>query len=161
MIPRLDAWFVIGLYVFAAWDACEYGRHNQMNKQTSFTIWFDELVPKELRGNSKAHWTKRWQSSSAWKDRTYIKLRELDWRKYDFPWSKINVDYDYYYWPQEIDPTNFQTGCKPIEDALLDEGVILNDGPNQINRTTANGYKAKSKNEVGFRMYVERVELDE
>ena len=46
-----------------------------MNK---FKIQFDDMPPKELRGNSRTHWTGKIKPKKILQDTTIAKLREVD-----------------------------------------------------------------------------------
>ena len=94
----------------------------------SFQIEYDEMPPKELRGNSRTHWTGKLKPKRRLQDTTIAKLREID----PGYMGKVKIKYTAYYAGLPIDIDNLITGMKYAQDCLAIEGIITDDNPEHV-----------------------------
>ena len=128
------------------------------SKKTSFTIYFDELIPSELTPNqSNRHWGQLKGIKDGWKFRALNELRKIDWSEYELPWEQVKIRYDYYFTGKGFDNDNFQSGCKVIRDMLQHEGIIKDDGPRIVLSSDAIPHAVDSMSDEGFHMTVTNI----
>tara|TARA_B100001029_G_C14890101_1_gene354915 strand:- start:162 stop:527 length:366 start_codon:yes stop_codon:yes gene_type:complete len=118
-----------------------------------FSIEFDHMPPKELRGNSRAYWAQKIAPKRAFQDETIIKLREIN------PgfMGKIKILYKAFYSGKPIDIDNLITGMKYAQDCLQLEGVIEDDTPDHVISVSVEYQRVKTMKEVKLIMEVTKV----
>ena len=75
-------------------------------------VW-EYMPPRQIRGNSRAHWTVRHKFTKMFKESAYMRLMQLD----PEPMDKIRVKYIAYWCGKPIDADNLIKGMKPALDA--------------------------------------------
>ena len=106
-----------------------------MTREYTFTI--QEVPPKEIRGNSRAHWRtvrkinrERRESAkllaieTAQKTDDKITVTPID--------SRVLISYEFYHW-KPIDLDNLIFGMMSTLDGIVDSGIVLDDAPHLAN----------------------------
>ena len=119
-----------------------------------FSIEYDHMPDKALRGNSRAHWAAKLKPKEALQIETKIKLREVG----AMPMSKVRIKYIAYYCGKPIDSDNLIMGMKYAQDMLAIEGIIEDDNPTYVQGLATEYHRVKTKKEVKLIMEVTEIE---
>ena len=120
-----------------------------------FSIEYDHMPDKALRGNSRAnHWGQKQTPKKALQVETMIKLREVD----PPPMGKVQVRYIAYYCGTAIDHDNLVTGMKYAQDMLVKEEIIKDDSPTYVKGAATEYHRVKTRKEVKLIMEVTEIE---
>lgn len=118
-----------------------------------FKIQFDDMPPKELRGNSRTHWTGKIKPKKILQDTTIAKLREVD----PGCMGKVKIKYTAFYAGRPIDIDNLITGMKYAQDCLAIEGIIKDDNPEHVVGMEVEYHRVPHKNQIKLIMEVFKV----
>ena len=99
-----------------------------MTREYTFTI--QEVPPKEIRGNSRAHW------------RTVRKINR-ERRESAKLLARVLISYEFYHW-KPIDLDNLIFGMKSTLDGIVDSGIVLDDAPH-LAKIEAEFFKEQKK----------------
>ena len=113
-----------------------------------FSIEYDHMPDKALRGNSRAHWAAKLEPKEALQVETMIKLREVG----AMPMIKA------YYCGKPIDSDNLIMGMKYAQDTLVKEKIIEDDSPIYVQGLATEYHRVKTKKEVKLIMEVTEIE---
>ena len=119
-----------------------------------FSIEYDHMPDKALRGNSRAHWAAKLKPKEALQVETMIKLREVG----AMPMSKVRIKYIAYYCGKPIDSDNLIMGMKYAQDMLAIEGIIEDDNPTYVQGLATEYHQVKTRKEVKLIMEVTEIE---
>ena len=119
-----------------------------------FSIEYDHMPHKDLRGNSRAHWAAKLKPKEALQVETMIKLREVG----AMPMSKVRIKYIAYYCGKPIDSDNLIMGMKYAQDMLAIEGIIEDDNPTYVQGLATEYHQVKTRKEVKLIMEVTEIE---
>jgi len=112
-------------------------------------VW-EYMPPKELRGNSRAHWAVRNKFTKMFKESAYMRLMEID----PEPMDKIRIKYIAYYSGKPVDSDNLIIGMKPALDALTEYGLIKDDSPEYVKGIEVEYHRVKHRKHVGLIMEI-------
>ena len=78
------------------------------------------IPPAEVRGNTRAHWTKRWNITKRMKESAYWHIEEhyADWLPYFEIVDKVKITFTFEHW-RKIDLDNLAIGMKAFVDGAL------------------------------------------
>ena len=119
-----------------------------------FSIEYDQMPHRDLRGNSRAHWDQKLKAKEALQDETLIKLREVE----AMPMSKVQIRYIAYYCGKPIDSDNLIMGMKYAQDMLVEGKIIKDDNPTYVQGPLTEYHRVKTKKEVKLIMEVTEIE---
>ena len=119
-----------------------------------FSIEYDHMPHKDLRGNSRAHWAAKIKPKKDLQVETMIKLREVE----AMPMSKVQIRYIAYYCGKPIDADNLIMGMKHAQDVLAIEGIIEDDNPTYVKEIATEYHQVKTRKEVKLIMEVTEIE---
>ena len=119
-----------------------------------FSIEYDHMPHKDLRGNSRAHWAAKIKPKKDLQVETMIKLREVG----ATPMSKVKIRYIVYYCGRPIDADNLIMGMKHAQDMLAIEGIIEDDNPYYVKEIATEYHQVKTRKEVKLIMEVTEIE---
>jgi Holliday junction resolvase RusA-like endonuclease len=119
-----------------------------------FSIEYDHMPHKDLRGNSRAHWAAKIKPKKDLQVETMIKLREVG----AMPMSKVKIRYIVYYCGRPIDADNLIMGMKHAQDMLAIEGIIEDDNPYYVKEIATEYHQVKTRKEVKLIMEVTEIE---
>ena len=119
----------------------------------SFQIEFDEMPPKQLRGNSRTHWTGKIKPKKNLQEMTIAKLREVD----PGYMGKVKIKYIAHYSGKPIDIDNLITGMKYVQDCLAIEGIIEDDNPEHVVGMEVEYHRVPSRKDIKLIMKVSKV----
>jgi len=119
-----------------------------------FSIEYDHMPHKDLRGNSRAHWAAKIKPKKDLQVETMIKLREVE----AMPMSKVKIRYIAYYCGKPIDADNLIMGMKHAQDVLAIEGIIEDDNPYYVKEIATEYHQVKTRKEVKLIMEVTEIE---
>jgi len=119
-----------------------------------FSIEYDHMPDKALRGNSRAYWAAKLTPKKALQVETMIKLREVG----AMPMSKVRIKYIAYYCGHPIDHDNLIMGMKYAQDMLVEEGIIEDDSPTYVKGDETEYHRVKTRKEVKLIMEVTEIE---
>ena len=105
-----------------------------------FSIEYDHMPDKALRGNSRAHWAAKLEPKEALQVETMIKLREVG----AMPMSKVRIKYIAYYCGKPIDSDNLVMGMKYAQDVLAIEGIIEDEKPTYVQGLATEYHRVKA-----------------
>ena len=108
------------------------------------------MPPRQIRGNSRAHWRVRHQLSKSFKEGTIFRLMQLD----PEPMDKIRIKYIAYYSGKPVDEDNLTFGMKPALDALTEYGLIKDDSPEYVKGIEVEYYRVKHRHQVEMIMEI-------
>ena len=99
----------------------------------NYKLVLQEMPPKEIRGNSRAHWrTVRRINRERREDTKLLALvtvQEADKTLTITPIeSRVLISYEFYHW-KPIDLDNLIFGMKSTLDGIVDSGVVSDDAP--------------------------------
>tara|TARA_R110000824_G_scaffold337488_1_gene524093 strand:- start:506 stop:898 length:393 start_codon:yes stop_codon:yes gene_type:complete len=99
----------------------------------NYKLVLQEMPPKEIRGNSRAHWrTVRRINRERREDAKLLALvtvQEADKTLTITPIeSRVLISYEFYHW-KPIDLDNLIFGMKSTLDGIVDSGVVSDDAP--------------------------------
>ena len=99
----------------------------------NYKLVLQEMPPKEIRGNSRAHWrTVRRINRGRREDAKLLALvtvQEADKTLTITPIeSRVLISYEFYHW-KPIDLDNLIFGMKSTLDGIVDSGVVSDDAP--------------------------------
>ena len=120
----------------------------------SFQIEYDEMPPKELRGNSRTQWRGKLKPKRRLQDTTIAKLREID----PGYMGKVKIKYTAYYSGLPIDIDNLITGMKYAQDCLAIEGIITDDNPEHVVGMEVEYHRVPTKRDIKLIMEVKKVD---
>ena len=112
-------------------------------------VW-EYMPPKELRGNSRAHWAVRNKFTKMFKESTIFRLMEVN----PEPMDKIRVKYIAHWCGKPIDADNLIKGMKPALDALTEYGLIEDDNPEYVKGIEVEYHRVKHRKHVGLIMEI-------
>jgi len=112
-------------------------------------VW-EYMPPRQIRGNSRAHWTVRHKFTKMFKESAHMRLMQLD----PEPMDKIRVKYIAYWCGKPIDADNLIKGMKPALDALTEYGLIEDDNPEYVKGIEVEYHRVKHKHQVGMIMEI-------
>ena len=119
-----------------------------------FSIEYDQMPHRDLRGNSRAHWGQKLKAKEALQDETLIKLREVN----PPSMGKIQIRYIAYYCGLPIDHDNLIMGMKYAQDMLVKEKIVKDDSPTYVKGDETEYHRVKTKKEVKLIMEVTEIE---
>ena len=102
-----------------------------------FSIEYDHMPHKDLRGNSRAHWAAK------------IKPKKD---------LQVRIKYIAYYCGKPIDSDNLVMGMKYAQDTLVKEKIIEDDSPIYVQGLATEYHRVKTKKEVKLIMEVTEIE---
>ena len=108
------------------------------------------MPPRQIRGNSRAHWRVRHQLSKSFKEGTIFRLMQLD----PEPMDKIRVKYIAYWCGKRVDEDNLIIGMKPALDALTKYGLIKDDSPEYVKGIEVEYHRVKHRHQVEMIMEI-------
>ena len=99
----------------------------------NYKLVLQEMPPKEIRGNSSAHWrTVRRINRERREDAkllAFVTVQEADKTLTIIPIeSRVLISYEFYHW-KPIDLDNLIFGMKSTLDGIVDSGVVSDDAP--------------------------------
>ena len=112
-------------------------------------VW-EYMPPRQIRGNSRAHWTIRHKFTKMFKESAYMRLMEID----PEPMDKIRIKYIAYYSGKPVDEDNLTFGMKPALDALTEYGLIKDDSPEYVKGIEVEYHRVPHKHQVGMIMEI-------
>ena len=116
-------------------------------------IEYSEMPPKELRGNSRAHWAARFKPKEELQNTTVFELRRQDCPSM----GQINVKYIAYWCGKPIDRDNLIIGMKAALDCFVIEGIIEDDNPNYVKSIEVEYHRVRHTKDVKLIMEVSEV----
>ena len=121
-------------------------------------IEYSEMPPKELRGNSRAHWTARLKPKKELKENTKDGILLAMLRDQHFsPMKKVNVKYIAYWCGKPIDRDNLIIGMKHALDCFVIDGIIEDDNPNYVKSIEVEYHRVRHTKDVKLIMEVSEV----
>jgi Holliday junction resolvase RusA-like endonuclease len=123
---------------------------NIKDKKEPIKLVWEYMPPKELRGNSRAHWAVRNKFTKMFKESTIFRLMEVN----PEPMDKIRVKYIAHWCGKPIDADNLIKGMKPALDALTEYGLIEDDNPEYVKGIEVEYHRVKHKHQVGMIMEI-------
>ena len=111
-------------------------------KKYSLTI--PEVPPKEIRGNSRAHWRTVRKINRQRREEAKLLILELMQGKgvKTIP-ERVMISYEFYHW-KPIDLDNLIFGMKSTLDGIVDSGIVLDDAPH-LAKIEAEFFKEEKK----------------
>lgn len=91
------------------------------------TIEMPGIPPAEVRGNSRAHYMRKYLKARGMKEDAYF----MALHESDAAFLKARVTYHFHHW-RSIDLDNLAIGCKPWLDGIVDSGLIKDDSPEHV-----------------------------
>ena len=116
-------------------------------------IEYSEMPPKELRGNSRAHWAAKLKPKENLQNTTLFELRRQDCPSM----GQINVKYIAYWCSKPIDRDNLIIGMKAALDCFVIDGIIEDDNPNYVKSIEVEYHRVPHKKDVKLIMEVSEV----
>ena len=101
-------------------------RERKRNLLHKYEVIVNSMPPPELRGNSRAHWAKKYKLSQEWKERGFADGKLLMGKRDFKPMEKMRITYVFFK-KGRGDIGNFVSGMKYYEDGLVSAGVIPDD----------------------------------
>ena len=96
-------------------------------KKYSLTI--PEVPPKEVRGNSRAHWrTVRKINRQRREEARLLILELMQGKGVETIPDRVLISYEFYHW-KSIDLDNLIFGMKATLDGIVDSGLLIDDAP--------------------------------
>ena len=123
---------------------------NTKNKKEPIKLVWAYMPPRQIRGNSRAHWTVRHKFTKTFKEGTIFRLMQLDPK----PMNKIRVKYIAYWCGKPIDADNLIKGMKPALDALTEYGLIEDDNPEYVKGIEVEYHRVPHKHQVEMIMEI-------
>ena len=108
------------------------------------------MPPRQIRGNSRAHWTVLHKFTKTFKEGTIFRLMQLDPK----PMNKIRVKYIAYWCGKPIDADNLIKGMKPALDALTEYGLIKDDSPEYVKGIEVEYHRVPHKHQIEMIMEI-------
>ena len=100
-----------------------------MSQAVSITL--DFAVPRELEANTNYHWGQRHAKVEAVQEATIARIRQILPRPEQFI-EPVVVIYKLYWCGSKPDPDNLIYRMKPVLDCFVNEGILRDDGPDEI-----------------------------
>ena len=111
-------------------------------KKHSLTL--PEVPPKEIRGNSRAHWiTVRKINRQRREEAKLLILELMQGRGVKTIPERVMISYEFYHW-KPIDLDNLIFGMKSTLDGIVDSGIVLDDAPH-LAKLEAEFFKEEKK----------------
>src|SRR3990167_4848572 len=115
------------------------------------------ILPQKVSSNAVyagTHWAVRKRIADDYHEAVWIAVKEAGWRKGKLKLTfHVSVVYKFFLPGKQLDISNLGMMCKLIEDGLVREGVLPDDGPEYVKEITLSSGRAKTKVayvEVGF-----------
>jgi len=107
------------------------------------------ILPQKVSSNAVyagTHWAVRKRIADDYHEAVWIAVKEAGWRKgrpkLTFP---VSVAYKFFLPGRQLDASNLGIMCKLVEDGLVREGVLPDDGPEYVEEITLSSGRAKTK----------------
>lgn len=109
-----------------------------------YSLTLPEVPPKEIRGNSRAHWRTVRKINRQRREEAKLLILELMQGKgvKTIP-ERVMISYEFYHW-KPIDLDNLIFGMKSTLDGIVDSGIVLDDAPH-LAKIEAEFFKEEKK----------------
>ena len=128
------------------------------------TLEFPYQPPPELRGNSRAHWSKRNRAVKALREATYARFLGICVNEMAegegcalVPWPRARITYTSYWCGKPIDEDNLIIGCKPILDEIITYGILADDSPKYLDGIDVRYVRVAHREDIRVVVEVEEV----
>ena len=109
-----------------------------------YSLTLPEVPPKEIRGNSRAHWrTVRKINRQRREEAKLLILELMQGRGVKTIPERVMISYEFYHW-KPIDLDNLIFGMKSTLDGIVDSGIVLDDAPH-LAKIEAEFFKEQKK----------------
>ena len=109
-----------------------------------YSLTLPEVPPKEIRGNSRAHWrTVRKINRQRREEAKLLILELMQGRDVKTIPERVMISYEFYHW-KPIDLDNLIFGMKSTLDGIVDSGIVLDDAPH-LAKIEAEFFKEEKK----------------
>jgi hypothetical protein len=109
-----------------------------------YSLTLPEVPPKEIRGNSRAHWrTVRKINRQRREEAKLLILELMQGRGVKTIPERVMISYEFYHW-KPIDLDNLIFGMKSTLDGIVDSGIVLDDAPH-LAKIEAEFFKEEKK----------------
>ena len=109
-----------------------------------YSLTLPEVPPKEIRGNSRAHWrTVRKINRQRREEAKLLILELMQGRDVKTIPERVMISYEFYHW-KPIDLDNLIFGMKSTLDGIVDSGIVLDDAPH-LAKIEAEFFKEQKK----------------
>ena len=109
-----------------------------------YSLTLPEVPPKEIRGNSRAHWRTVRKINRQRREEAKLLILELmqggDVKTIP---ERVLISYEFYHW-KPIDLDNLIFGMKSTLDGIVDSGIVLDDAPH-LAKIEAEFFKEEKK----------------
>jgi Holliday junction resolvase RusA-like endonuclease len=109
-----------------------------------YSLIIPEVPPKEIRGNSRAHWRTVRKINRERREQGRLLILELmEGNDVKTIPDRVLISYEFYHW-KPIDLDNLIFGMKSTLDGIVDSGIVLDDAPH-LAKIEAEFFKEKKK----------------
>ena len=123
---------------------------------TYLKLWLNH-VPLSVNRVLRMHWAKRHNYNAIWVDEVFAAKNEIKlWGRPEH--TDVTVRIRLFYSGQvAMDEDNLVASCKPIIDALVKNGILLDDSPDHVRGVTVSQTKTRPK-DTGVSIAIEPVD---